>query len=67
MVFNEIFALCRWCSGSDETDIAMDYPDRNRCGGREAIHQEARKPISQEPSVIHTNGVSVLSFAAHHG
>jgi hypothetical protein len=51
--------------GRDETDLAMDYADRNRCGEREAIHQEARKPISQEPSVIHTNGVSVLSFAAH--
>ncbi|HJS43684.1 MAG TPA: hypothetical protein VJ755_09450 [Gemmatimonadales bacterium] len=57
-----------WRAGRDETDFAMDYPDRNHCGGREddsSTGQEA--DYASAGSAIHTNGVSGLSFAAHHG
>jgi len=43
-----------WRAGRDETDFAMDYPDRNHCGGREMIHRQARKPITQAPEAPFT-------------
>jgi len=40
----------------------------NRCGGRADDSSRGQEAdFTSAGSAIHTNGVSVLSFAAHHG
>jgi hypothetical protein len=48
-------------------DTAIDYLMNPRAGREDDSSRDEEADFAGAGSVIHTNGVAVLSFAAHHG